>query len=137
MGESIYIRNTNIKITDVLDLIAKGYLYNSILYKYPNLSINDIMAVAQTAKNLVEILVSDDKIEIDYEILITAHKGKIVNLNEIRKEFPRAFEKWRTDEDNLLVKLYKDRVSITKISIQMQRQVGAIIARLKKFELMK
>ncbi len=60
MQGTIYIRDTKVKITDVLDMIAQGYLYNSILYKYPDLSITDIMLSAQFAKDLIEKIISLD-----------------------------------------------------------------------------
>ncbi|RKX18593.1 MAG: hypothetical protein DRP35_09025 [Candidatus Zixiibacteriota bacterium] len=133
---SIYIRDTKVKITDVLDMISNGYLYNSILYKYPNINIQDIMNSAKLAKELIDkIYVEDENIRLYSNIKIIARREKLINLTEIKEKYPRAYEKWKISEEKLLIKLFKAGKSYTEISKILQRQKGAIISRLRKEKL--
>ena len=133
---SIFIRDTKVKITDILDMISKGYLYNSILYKYPNINIQDIMNSAQLARELIDkIYVEDENIRLYSNIKIIARHEKLINLTEIRKKYPRAYLKWELTEDEQLTKLFKAGKSYTEISKLLQRQKGAIISRLRKVKL--
>ena len=138
MRGSIYIRNTQVKVTDILDMIGNGYMYNSILYKYPGLSITDIMAAANFAKLIIEEMVNaEEEITVGSKIEIIAHGKQIINLTKLRKTHPKAFEKWTSDEDAHLIKLYHKGEKTDEISIILQRQKEVIITRLKELELMK
>ncbi len=56
-------------------------------------------------------------------------------LAEIRKTHPRAFEPWTPDEEKQLRQLHQDNISIEDIAKRLQRQYGAVTARLKKLGL--
>lgn len=135
---SIFIRDTKVKITDILDMISKGYLYNSILYKYPNLNIQDIMNSAKLAKELIDkIYIDGENIRLYSNIKIIARREKLINLTEVRIKYPRAYQKWELKEEKLLIELFKDGKNYTEISKLLQRQKGAIISRLRKEKLIK
>ena len=55
-------------------------------------------------------------------------------IREIKKGSPKAYEPWTLDEEQKLIALYKNGAKIKEISEQLQRQTGAIRARLKKIE---
>lgn len=132
LQRSIYIGNTSIRVTDILQMIARGCSYDSILARYENLTFTDIMATAQFARDLIqEFVVTDGIIKIEGEIKITARNGRIINITKIREDFPRAYEPWKENEDNQLVSLFKAGTRIEQIAKVLRRQKGAIASRLK------
>jgi hypothetical protein len=54
------------------------------------------------------------------------------NLDEIRKYYPRAYEKWTEKEDTQIINEYKQGQTIPQIAISHQRKTEAIRSRLKK-----
>ena len=58
-------------------------------------------------------------------------------VQKIRESFPRAYEKWTSEEDEQLKLEYSEGVTIKKLSASFQRQAGSIRARLKKLNLLK
>lgn len=56
-------------------------------------------------------------------------------LEEIKEEFPNAYEPWSEEEDEKLKKLFFKKVSILELSKIFKRQPSAIKSRLKKFEI--
>ena len=58
--------------------------------------------------------------------------GQAYSINEIRKNNPRAYEKWSPEEDQLLIKEFYEGLSSSDIVKRHQRKPGAIHARLKK-----
>ncbi len=60
---------------------------------------------------------------------------KTYNLDEIRNEYPRAYEKWDPEEDNILGVKYREGLSVSELSDLFYRQPGAIRSRLKKLGL--
>ena len=136
MERSIYIRNSGVKITDILDMIGRGYSYSAITEKHKSLSLTDIMAAAWFAKELIEEYVtSDEVIVISAEIKLRASGQRVVNVSKIREEFPRAYEKWPPEEDKQLTGLFRSGLKIQQIAIELKRQPGAISARLDKLGL--
>lgn len=133
MEHAITIRNTNVKITDVLEMIARRYLYERIMKEYPELTMSDIMASARVAVELLnKFVTTDEPIRIESEIKIIAHNGKLQTLAELRKKYPRAYEKWTEDEVSQVVSLYRSGKKIGEIAELLQRQSGAIRSRLEK-----
>lgn len=60
---------------------------------------------------------------------------KAHDVNEIRKEHPRAYEKWDPEEEEALGVKYREGLSVSELAIIFQRQPGAIRSRLVKLGL--
>jgi len=138
MKHQITLRDTGIKITDVLDMISQGFGYNQILEKFSELSLGDVLVSAKFAADFLrQYVTADETIEVEGEIVIAAHNRRIINLTEIRKEHPRAYEKWEPPEDNELTAFYRNGKKIDEIAGLLQRQPGAIRSRLDKIGLIR
>ncbi|UBF24378.1 hypothetical protein K9N68_22085 [Kovacikia minuta CCNUW1] len=61
---------------------------------------------------------------------------KSYSKEEIRKQYPRAYEDWNAEEDEQLRLQYAQQVPIDKIAAEFQRQPSAIKSRLKKLGLL-
>ena len=59
---------------------------------------------------------------------------KAFSVDEVRKEHPRAYEKWSEQEDSKLLKLLKQGKSIDELCPIFQRGKGAIKSRIRKLE---
>lgn len=57
-------------------------------------------------------------------------------LEDIKKIYPRAYEMWTQEEDNALMKEYKEGISVSKLAITHQRKIGAIRSRVAKLGLL-
>jgi DNA-directed RNA polymerase specialized sigma24 family protein len=64
-------------------------------------------------------------------------KEKSYRLKDIRKQYPRAYEKWEPEEDDLLAEKYYEGLSVAEIAAFLERKPGAIRARLNKIDLTK
>lgn len=136
MERTIYIRNSGVKITDILDMIGRGYAYSAITEKYKSLSLTDIMATAWFAKELIEEYVtSDEMIEISAEIKLRATGQRVVNISKVREKHRRAYEKWPPEEDKRLAGLFRSGLGAKQIAVELERQPGAISARLDRLGL--
>jgi len=136
MEKSIFIRDTGVTVVEVLNELAQGYNCDQIVKNIPKLSISDILGSVKFASEVIgQHITSEDAIVINGEIVLRAHNRKLVDLTEIRKEYPRAYEAWATNEDNQLADLFRRGHGIKEIAKQLQRQEGAITSRLKKLEL--
>ena len=62
-------------------------------------------------------------------------EGQAYSVNEIRKKYPRAYEKWSSYDDNQLIKMYSKGLKPSKLAEHFGRQPSAIRARLKKLGL--
>jgi hypothetical protein len=60
---------------------------------------------------------------------------KPARFEEIRKQFPRAYEKWTPEEDERLRGLFNQGKDAKAIAEELQRQLGAISSRLVKLGL--
>ncbi len=137
MEKSIVIRDTDVTINDILEMISRGLSYYQILLSDSRLTLSDIMVTAKIAKEIIAEMVSPDKtINVEGTIQITAHAGRITNLSELRKAHPRAFEPWTRDEERQLVEMFHAGRDQSEIARALKRKRGAITARLKKLELM-
>ena len=139
MAHAIKIRNTETSITAVLELIARGHTYEQIMLKLPAINMADIAASAQVAAELINGCIStgDEAISIEGIFEYRARSQKLINLTEIRKDYPRAYEKWSPTEDERLSRMFHDRLPLTRIGLELQRQEGAIRTRLHKLGLLK
>jgi len=54
------------------------------------------------------------------------------NFEELRKKYPRAYEKWTPEEDDFLRKEFLQGQSIETLAQSLQRKTGGIKARLVK-----
>jgi len=132
MQEPITIRDTGVKVTDILQGIAQGLSYQQILEAHPKLILGDIMSTARLARDFIEQYVtSEGAISLDHVIEIRANAGRIINVSKIREEYPRAYEPWKTNEEAELIEMHKKGMSILKIAETLRRQPGAVSARLK------
>ncbi|MCX6835091.1 MAG: DUF433 domain-containing protein [candidate division Zixibacteria bacterium] len=135
---TIRIRDTGVSVTDVLRLISEGYAYDQILRAYPKLNMGDIMAAADLARQVVEAMTDEhDEIEIHHSISFVFSKGKIIALEKLREEFPRAYLDWSDREDQALADMFHKGAKINDIAKRHQRQPGAIHVRLVRLGLMK
>jgi hypothetical protein len=130
------IRETGISITHVLGLIAEGRSYKQILEEYRQLSLGDIMLSARVAADLVEkISLLEKDVQVEGTMRFVVKNGSFKSVDEMKKDYPRAFEKWTEAEQNELVMLYKRGENIKTISKQLERSYGSIKARLERLGL--
>lgn len=61
---------------------------------------------------------------------------KAYSIKAIRKTHPRAYKLWTRDEEERLIKLYKQGMTIKDLACEFQRQSGGIRSRLKKLGLL-
>jgi uncharacterized protein (DUF433 family) len=133
MQHPITIRNTGVRITEVLDLLAKAYSYEQIVKHLPALTLSDVMVAAGTASRLInEMIESDDQITVEGELKIIARNNQIVNLTGLHKEHPRAYEPWSREEQEQMIALYQEGKTIKEICETLERQPSAIRTRLGK-----
>lgn len=138
MEQSILIRDTEVKVTDILDMISRGLSYYQILLSDSRLTLGDIMVTAKLAKELIDNFVTPEHtIIVDSSIEIIATGGKIHNLSRMREEHPRAYMKWTESEEAQLTELFHAGKGITEIAKALQRKRGAIKSRLEKLGLIK
>lgn len=65
----------------------------------------------------------------------TKLKKKEYNVDVIRKTYPNAYQKWTEEEDKKLELLHNQAKGIKELAAIFQRNEGAIIARLKKLQI--
>jgi uncharacterized protein (DUF433 family) len=135
-SQSILIRNTGLKVTDILDLIAQGYSYYQILLNHPQINLSDIMVSARVAEQLIQELVTvQGTVMIEANLEVTCHNGRLIDLTSMRRQFPRAFEPWTRQEEEDLAGQYHQGLSAAEIAALHGRKRGAIRTRLKKLGL--
>jgi len=136
MNQSIRIRDTGIRVTEVLDMLAEGNTVEQIVKRHPKLLSTDILAAVAFARDIVtNYVTADDEINIGGFITVHARASRVVDVTKVREQYPRAYEKWRPAEDNQLTGLFHQRAGIEEMSRQLQRQPGAVNARLLKLGL--
>lgn len=138
MKAPLFLRDTGVRITDVLEAIENGHSCEQILKQYPKLTGADFQCVAKIARQLIkDYVTSEDTIELYHEIKVTASGQRVVNLSKIREEFPRAFQPWTKDEEERLVDMFTNGVKLEEIARAHGRQLGAVRMRLKRLGLIK
>ncbi|MBA3869532.1 MAG: hypothetical protein H0X30_10290 [Anaerolineae bacterium] len=83
----------------------------------------DIFAAAQEAINIID---GDEKQPADH----VAYR-----IADVRKEYPNAYEKWDSTQDNRLRELFATGLTTGEIATALKRNSGAITSRLKKLGL--
>ena len=136
MKHSLTAGNSGVKISDILEMMSRGWTYEQILKEHPRLTMVDIMASARFCAEFINrFLIADGAIRIDSTIRITAHRGKVVDLEALREKYPRAYEKWDEAEDRRLLVLFRQGKTFKEIAAALERNVGAIVSRLKRLDL--
>ena len=64
-----------------------------------------------------------------------AGQSKAYSMEEIRKEYPKAYEPWTAEADEELQRLYNTAPSIAQLAVHFGRRPGAITARLNRLGL--
>jgi hypothetical protein len=103
----------------VLEMIAAGSSYEQILAAYPELTYLDIFRAAS------EVL----------DTMTQQQTRTTYRVDDIRKTYPRAYEKWTGDEERRLRRLIDDGLSVAQISRHLQRQRSAIRSRITRLDL--
>lgn len=133
MEHTIRIRDTGVRATQILELLAVGNSPDQITHQIPKVTVTDVLGVIQLAHDILANHVApDDEITITSSIVLRAMSGRVIDISKVREEYPRAYEKWGPAEDAELVKLYQNRTRTEDISARLKRQPGAITARLMK-----
>ena len=104
----------------ILAAIADGHTYEQILANYPAWTDQDIFQAAAEALTLSLVGVGPTYNE---------------RLETIRRDNPRAYEKWTDEEDTQLRQLSQSQMSPNEIARLLQRQPGAIRSRLVKLNI--
>jgi hypothetical protein len=63
-------------------------------------------------------------------------KSKAYSLGDIKQKYPKAYERWTSDEDEQLKTKYHEGVGIAELATFFQRQPSAIRSRLAKLGLL-
>jgi len=135
---TVRIRDTGVSASEILRLIAQGYAYDQILKANPSLNMGDIMAAAELAGQVIEALTDErDEIQIHHSITFAFSKGKIIPLEKLREEYPRAYMDWSDREDQALADMFHKGAKINDIAKRHQRQPGAIHTRLVRLGLIR
>jgi hypothetical protein len=93
--------------------------------------------VRLNALKAIEKVVSNENPENLVKKTVPIHeKSESYTLEDKRREYPKAYEKWTPEEDSALTREYKNGVSIFMIAKTHQRQPSAIRARLAKLMLL-
>jgi DNA-binding NarL/FixJ family response regulator len=103
----------------ILQAIAKGHTYEQILVQDLAWTYHDIFQAAAEA----------------LEGQRTTDGGKSYDVEEIRHDHPRAYEKWSAEEDKQLSELFRSGKTVKEIAKALDRQEGAIRSRLVKLNL--
>lgn len=129
MSSRLEIRNSGVSVMDVLELISRGFTYERILFILKGLTYDDIFHAAKIAKEIVEFH-STFKFS-SLEKTSRQYPG----LRRIRQQYPRAYEKWRDEEESYLGCKYSEGLSIQELTEILHRQPGAIRSRLRRLGL--
>lgn len=105
--------------TRVLKLIAAGHSYSQILEIEPRLTYKDIFAAAQEA--------------LDFDEQPPPYDERIL---EIKRRYPRAYERWTREEDSELWERHRYGIPIDEIAAHLRRQPSAVRSRLEKHRLL-
>ena len=136
MKAAVKIRDTGVTVARVLKLISEGYSYDKILKANSALTMGDIMASADLARQVIEQLEDEQgEVEIGRGAVFTVARGELLALDKLREKYPRAYRPWPPREDNQLAEMLKRGLSVNDMSRQLGRQPGAIRIRLEKLEL--
>jgi hypothetical protein len=103
----------------ILTAIAAGHTYEQILANYPAWTYHDICQAAAEALSLSAV----------------GRPNYAERMEGIRRENPRAYEKWTDEEDAQLRQLFQSQTPQNEIARILQRKPSAIRSRLVKLNL--
>lgn len=115
----------------VLEMIAEGHSYAQIIEHYPDLIYPDIFGAAAEALQLAGPTEQPTPASGNERSRLWEER-----LVEIRRNSPRAYEKWDQTEDARLVAMFNEGLTTKQIATTLERQVSAIRSRILKLELM-
>jgi len=108
------------KSAAVLEMIAAGSTYEQILTAYPDLTYLDIFRAAEEA---LDVSTARTQANPAYQVA------------DIRRSYPRAYEKWTESEERQLRELINNGLTVAQIGNRLQRQRSAIRSRITKLNL--
>lgn len=129
MSSKLEIRDTGIPMTDVLELISQGFTYERILFTLKSLTYEDIFHAVKIAREIVEVHLAFKFSNLEKT------PQQYPSLGKIRRQYPRAYEKWVDEEDAYLKCKYSEGLSIQELAEILHRQQGAIRSRLRRLGL--
>lgn len=134
---TILIRETEIKITDVLSQIATGLTYKQILDKYPQLELTDILMSAKTASEIIDTMMKvrqNHTLSVSMEFIVK--DNQMVSIDAMRQKHKRAFVKWNSQEIDQLVALFKQEKPVEEIAKILERSPESIKIKLRRMGMM-
>lgn len=60
---------------------------------------------------------------------------KSYSFSEVRTKYPNAYEKWSSEQDEMLKEYFETGLSVNEMANKLQRKSGAILSRIKKLGL--
>ena len=103
----------------ILTAIADGHTYEQILANYPAWTYHDIFQAAAEA----------------LDVLTAGGPSYVERLETIRRDNPRAYEKWTDEEDAQLRQLFQSQTPQKEIARILHRQPSAIRSWMVKLNL--
>ena len=106
-------------VVRVLSLIAEGRSYEQIVSLYPDLTYKDVFRAAEEA----------------VKVISSPKSSYQVRLGEIKRQHPRAYEKWTEIEEDRVRQMHTEGKSDREIADELHRQPSAISSRIPKLGL--
>lgn len=136
MKATVKIRDTGVTVPEVLKMISEGYSYDRIILSHPGLTMGDIMASADLARQVIKQVGNEDgEITIGPAAAFTVKRGEVLSLDKLRDKYPRAYRPWSPREDNQLAQMVKCGLTLSEMSAKLGRQPGAIRIRMERLDL--
>lgn len=86
-------------------------------------------AVISKAMSLVSFLYTSKSFDVT---CFVRTKSVAYSMSEIRKRFPNAYKPWSKDDDEKLLRLYREGKSINELTLLFKRKEGGILSRIRK-----
>ncbi|MBR1556713.1 MAG: hypothetical protein IJ647_02960 [Prevotella sp.] len=101
-----------------------------LLYAIP---LNTISAILSQSRPITDFLVSTENLDVTKFLpLPSTSETKTYTLADKRKEFPNAYKPWSKTDDDELLKLYHQGMSLNELSAKFERKRSAILSRIRK-----
>jgi len=120
--------------TTILELIAKGLNYDQIIRLNKNVTYPDIFNAAKEALDIIDSArpVQENKLRDAIDTVLKKKTPHQKSVAKMKKQYPRAYERWSKEEERDLKDLYRKHLSINEVAAALQRQPGAISSRLAR-----
>jgi len=126
------MRGCHVLVTHDAFFIKEGNKLLKEGNQYDVLRICNVDKVEETLKDLaIECMPERQSLE-----RTTQKQAKTYAVEEIRQDYPKAYEKWTSEEDEALTEQFKKNVTISQLAKMHQRKIGAIRSRLRKLGLL-